>query len=191
MDQEISAKMKYIYALFCPIDGLPKYIGSTVNLHTRLWCHMKSPQRGCEEWMGILTSNSKVPVIEVLDFIEEKNVKQIETYWIHQFLVWGFKLFNISLVINRTINFCEKKVVKKQVDHLRTGMKVPQEKLTQWRAQYEHGDYVEAKELFGIHPIVMSRIIKTGRGSKKSVAMIRDFYNGKEQRLNSFYSKPQ
>ena len=68
-------------------------------------------------------------------------------------------------------------------------MTIPIDILDKYRSQYEHGDYVEAKNLFGINPIVMSRILKTGRGSKKSVAMIRDFYNGKKRRQEEFLNQ--
>lgn len=76
----------YIYTL-SDYNGIPFYIGQTINIPVRLLAHKNK--------------HGKETVFEVLEEIEnEKQIKnETEKFWVEQFRQWGFNLKNKNLVL--------------------------------------------------------------------------------------------
>lgn len=55
-------------------------------------------------------------------------------------------------------------------------MQFPNEIVAMWLANYSHGDYVAIEKTYGLHSIVVAKIIKRGRGHKTSMLKINDYY---------------
>lgn len=95
--------MTYIYALFCPIDGLMKYIGKANNPQRRVKDHMfdiRGMTSEKVEWIGQLRKNKKKPILEILDHVDVDEWEFWETFYIQYFKGLGIKLINS----NRTGN---------------------------------------------------------------------------------------
>ena len=89
--------MTYIYSLFCPIDGLMKYIGKSYSPERRLKDHM-TDFRDCPadrlQWILKLKKKKLKPIIEVLDQVEVEEWKFWEEFYIGYFKSLGIPLFN-------------------------------------------------------------------------------------------------
>ena len=91
---------QYIYTLSNPEDADDiRYIGKTNNLKSRLKRHMskdhlKDSWTSKNKWLLYLKNNNMKPIMEILDTGNEKNIDDLEKYWISQFKSWGFKLKN-------------------------------------------------------------------------------------------------
>ena len=78
----------FIYTLSHPDTKEVVYVGSTYLPESRKYAHKKR--------------YSFIPVFEILEVIknvrtgDRMGVYETETYWIHQFKAWGFKLTNIN-----------------------------------------------------------------------------------------------
>lgn len=90
--------MEYIiYALYCPIMGVPVYIGKSESGIKRPFEHIndKSHSGKIKEWIRSLKEDGTLPVIVVLE--ETTNPKHLldkETFWINKFLSEGHLLLN-------------------------------------------------------------------------------------------------
>lgn len=90
--------MIYIYTLTDPISKEVKYIGKTKNIERRFYKHITEKRNNTykEQWIGGLKNKGYLPIIEVLDVVDEEDWMFWETWWISLFKSWNFKLTNIS-----------------------------------------------------------------------------------------------
>jgi group I intron endonuclease len=81
-------------------DSGVRYIGKTINLKKRYQSHINESslrRTHKEKWINKTISEGGKITMEVLDFCDEKESNQIESYWISQFRAWGFNLVNLTL----------------------------------------------------------------------------------------------
>lgn len=87
----------YIYNL---MDKDIFYVGCTINPTERLKNHnLRFKYYETNGGMCYLKKNFKgvsMEIIEEIEFEDYKELFKLETYWIHQFIAWGFDLINIS-----------------------------------------------------------------------------------------------
>ena len=94
--------MVKIYTLTDPITGEIRYIGKTKkNLVDRWYSHCSDYKLSREKsyknsWIISLKRKGYKPIIEILDEVPENQWQFWETYWIAQFLNWGFNLTNMT-----------------------------------------------------------------------------------------------
>ncbi len=110
--------MYYIYALVCPLDKLPKYVGLSRNPGERLRNHLsmggngtKSPGENYEKigWIQSLRKFGEKPEMILCSHHHTREAAFIaENTLISQMKEQGFSLFNK-----------ERKYVKRKYDHLR------------------------------------------------------------------------
>lgn len=91
--------MTYIYILFCPLDGQPKYIGKANNPQRRVKDHMfdirgMTPQK--IEWVGQMRKHKKKPILEILDEVSIEQWEFWEGFYIDYFRSLGVKLINTN-----------------------------------------------------------------------------------------------
>lgn len=87
----------FIYTLSDPRTNEVRYVGKTNNLNYRLKKHIKeskNKQTHKEKWIDSLIFKGLLPIIEILDVVNENEWCFYETYWISQFKTWGFELTN-------------------------------------------------------------------------------------------------
>ena len=87
----------FIYTLCDPNTNEIRYIGKTNNLDYRLRKHInesKNKRTHKERWVDSLIIKGLLPIIEILDIVDEIEWCFYETYWISQFKTWGFNLTN-------------------------------------------------------------------------------------------------
>lgn len=94
-----------IYALINPLTDLVYYIGATSNVKHRFAEHCKAQLQSTTK---AICSNGLNPELIILDECEQKKVAFYESYWIQQFLCWGFILENKK--INTIYNHGKSKV---------------------------------------------------------------------------------
>jgi hypothetical protein len=98
----------YIYTLSNPNNGEVFYVGCTVNPVIRKEDHLYLPR--LSHWFdldrerlllcGKDTYIHKYKILPDFDILEEvvcnnrKTAEDIEVYWIHQFIAWGFPVMN-------------------------------------------------------------------------------------------------
>jgi hypothetical protein len=88
----------YIYALIDPVTGHVRYIGYTSFLKKRFEEHKRSKSGTYKgNWICSLRKNGMVPLLEIIDVVEECSVKFWEEYYISLYKSWGFKLTNGTL----------------------------------------------------------------------------------------------
>lgn len=91
-----------IYTLEDPVTGDIRYIGKTrSSLKYRLSQHIHdSLNNGTKTrkkaWIKGLILQGLLPVIQVLDVVDNDDWKLSEQYWISQLKAWGFKLTNMT-----------------------------------------------------------------------------------------------
>lgn len=94
--------MVKIYSLRDPVTDEIRYIGQTrQTLEKRLFDHttlsaLKKQTNYKNNWIKSLRKQGFLPIIEVLDEVEEKNASFWENFYIDLFFTWGFKLTNLS-----------------------------------------------------------------------------------------------
>jgi hypothetical protein len=90
--------MIYIYTLTDPISKEVRYIGKTKNIEKRYYKHITERRNNTykEQWIGGLKKKGLLPIIEILDIVDEDNWMFWETWWILIFKSWNIKLTNIS-----------------------------------------------------------------------------------------------
>ena len=87
--------MTYIYTL-SDKSGI-RYIGKSNNPFYRFKIHLKECKRKKtrkEKWINSLLKRGELPIVEILEEIEEVNWQFFEIYWISQFKAWGFSILN-------------------------------------------------------------------------------------------------
>lgn len=110
------AKMKtgYIYSLNDPITDVPRYIGLTFYLHKRKLSHFNSNEKTHKgNWIKSLRNNGLLPVMEIIDTVNENEIKFWEQHYISLYKSWGFKLVNGTLGGDGTFGY---KYSKEQID---------------------------------------------------------------------------
>lgn len=89
-----------IYTLADPDTFDIVYIGKTSKtLLARLKSHVNDAKYRQKtnkrlSWIKKILNSNKLPIIELLDSVEEQYANITEIYWISQFRAWGFKLKN-------------------------------------------------------------------------------------------------
>lgn len=91
----------YIYAIGSNHEDNIYYIGSSISPQSRIIQHMGdnrpyiiNPISGEIERSSIDKNDFILSIIDTMEFTERKELLDLETYWIHQFYAWGFKLKN-------------------------------------------------------------------------------------------------
>lgn len=90
----------YIYTL-SDVNGNIRYVGKTNNLLARYQDHLSEALRRKSityknNWLFSLLSNNSVPMMEIIDEVNEADWTYWESYWIAQCKQWGFNLTNGS-----------------------------------------------------------------------------------------------
>lgn len=88
----------FIYTLREP-GGPIRYIGKTKDCLTRLKWHLKEARRHKarahkNHWIRSLLAKNEMPLIEVIDEVEETDWQERERFWISWFRKMGFNLVN-------------------------------------------------------------------------------------------------
>lgn len=93
----------FIYTLTDPISNNIRYIGLTKDLKDRYKRHLQksylvkyNKNTYKSNWIQSLLKKNFMPIMEILDEGTDKNICDLERYWIAQFKAWGFKLTNLS-----------------------------------------------------------------------------------------------
>lgn len=87
----------YIYTLTDPITKDIKYVGKTKNLNYRFKKHInesKKKRTYKEKWIDSLIIIGLLPIMDILDIVNEADWCFYEMYWISQIKTWGFNLTN-------------------------------------------------------------------------------------------------
>lgn len=85
----------FIYTLSEPDLKTIRYVGKTNNIQKRYLHHLKVFRKNHkDQWVKSLIVKNKVPVIEILDEVNELEWRFWEQYWISQIKSWGFNLTN-------------------------------------------------------------------------------------------------
>lgn len=91
-----------IYTLTDPRNNEIRYIGKTVrSLKNRLCAHISAAITNKEQnhrsnWIKQLVKVDLLPVIELVEEVNEDFWKETEQYWIAQFKAWNFSLVNMT-----------------------------------------------------------------------------------------------
>lgn len=86
-----------IYALYCPINNIPVYIGQTTKGINRPFLHIKekSHNKKVNEWVNYLKKINLNPIIIILESdFKDDYINSKEQYWIHKYLNDGHILLN-------------------------------------------------------------------------------------------------
>jgi hypothetical protein len=87
----------YIYTLTDPITKSVKYVGKTKDLKCRFKKHINESKRKRtykEKWIDSLVIKGMLPIMDILDIVNELEWSFYEMYWISQMKTWGFELTN-------------------------------------------------------------------------------------------------
>ena len=91
-------KTKFIYSLSCPETKIVKYIGKTNNIEKRLRSHISNNSLSAStkknNWIISLLRKNMIPIIEIVDEVEESKIDFLEKFYISLFRSWGFDLLN-------------------------------------------------------------------------------------------------
>lgn len=93
--------MDKIFCIYVFSDewGIPKYVGKTINLKTRIKQHLKYRLRiKCYfyNWLNKQIREDKEFFIDILETVTEDNWKEREIYWIKHIQENGYKLANMT-----------------------------------------------------------------------------------------------
>jgi uncharacterized protein YerC len=58
-------------------------------------------------------------------------------------------------------------------------MEVPKRLMRKWKLQKEYGDQKKISDESGISEVTISNVLRTGRGDKKTIVAINNFYKEK------------
>lgn len=92
----------YIYALICPLSGLPRYVGKTKVPHQRLAKHISKARSGetahhCAHWIRQLLAQDLHPSLQVIFTVPDGEAWQgHETRLITEYRAAGFDLTNLT-----------------------------------------------------------------------------------------------
>lgn len=87
-----------IYALSDPrTPDNVRYIGKATDIHNRLNRHLKETSiTKKNNWIKMLSKENIIPLISIIDIVEDNEWQKFEIYWISQFKTWGFNLLNMT-----------------------------------------------------------------------------------------------
>ena len=92
----LAPKICSIYTLSHPVTSEIRYVGKTTkSLKRRLECHLadrRNNHRTC--WIKSITNIGLLPIIELVEEVDNSDWQLLEKYWIAQFKNWGFNLVN-------------------------------------------------------------------------------------------------
>ncbi len=105
--------MAHIYTISHPFTNEVVYVGCTKNITNRTKCHIgNKTDSDLANWIQSLLANYTLPKIESIEIVSEDDMLYFEGYWIQQFQIWGFNLFNKSKTIGAILRTPKKPVVK-------------------------------------------------------------------------------
>jgi len=160
-----------IYALRCPIDKTPKYIGSTSkSLDKRLFQHISMSAKGSHaknEWIGNLIDAELKPTIELIEEVEAEYAEKAEIrerWWIKHYADLGIPLLNVAnnpnapkpyeiVTINSILKVDKKLLLKYSVSDIKNEIKQMVREL-EWREVYSsaYEDYLRQNKIKYIFP---------------------------------------
>lgn len=70
----LSAMIYYIYALYCPVDSIVKYIGLTTDINTRYYNHVRVKNKTDNKslWVASLIKSGIYPIMVILNEYDNK-----------------------------------------------------------------------------------------------------------------------
>lgn len=70
----LSAMIYYIYALYCPVDSIVKYIGLTTDINTRYYNHVRVKNKTDNKslWVASLIELQCYPIMVIINQYEDK-----------------------------------------------------------------------------------------------------------------------
>ncbi len=92
-------KTTNIYTLTDPRTNEIRYVGKANNITERYRAHLnraRDHQTHKRNWVNSLRKLGLKPIINVIDIVPINEWVFWETYWVHQFKAWGFKLTNAT-----------------------------------------------------------------------------------------------
>ncbi len=97
--QDTSQRYVYIYSLCCPEDGLPRYVGATINLKQRMSLHYsRSHSRPLRNWIRSLRGLGLRPRVRVLAQVHPGIGPATEARWIDWYIRKGYPILNEELL---------------------------------------------------------------------------------------------
>ena len=88
----------YIYTLSDPTTNKIRYVGKTDDLKERFRGHVNCKfKRHSRNWILSLKRKGLLPVMEVIDIVENDEWQFWEQYWISQIKAWGFNVTNLTV----------------------------------------------------------------------------------------------
>lgn len=116
----------YIYALICPLDNTPRYIGKSNNPKERLrahWNKARFKRTHKFNWISKLKRLEKKPKMIILETVSTDEWKSRELYWIRYFFKKGYKLTNTVTKYSTGLTKANKTSFKKGNISWNTGKK--------------------------------------------------------------------
>jgi hypothetical protein len=89
-------KTTFIYTL-SDSNGQVRYVGKSNNPNYRFKKHLiesKKAKTYKEKWINTELSNNRKIFLDIIDEVENEDWSFWESYWISQFITWGFNLVN-------------------------------------------------------------------------------------------------
>jgi hypothetical protein len=94
------ARPVFIYCLQCPVSGLIRYVGKSVDPDSRYARHLVCKRRDHRSnWIRSLKSKGLLPVMDILEEVygrTERDWQEAEIFWISYLKFLGMPLCNIS-----------------------------------------------------------------------------------------------
>ena len=100
LQKHLEREEKYcVYALVCPKEGLPKYVGRTRFPYHRMQAHQSANQsnRSLVDWVERLQHEGSGPIMRILDIAPNLKAKDLEAKWIRTLASNDVDLLNIRL----------------------------------------------------------------------------------------------
>ena len=97
----MNSETNLIYALYCPINNNPVYIGKSTVGVDRPFCHIKERSHNLKvnQWVNRLKQRGLQPIIVILESnFDLKYIDSKEEYWVHKFINDGNILLNQTLI---------------------------------------------------------------------------------------------
>ena len=184
--------MYVIYTISCPISNAIKYVGKTHRtLDERMLHHSRQTKDSdLKTWINYIIGLKKTPIIEPVDECDEDDACELETFWIHQFECWGFKLFNINQTIGKILkcryyadDYKIKEYLKKLSQKTPKKMEIDQAVQKKWNELFEQGDIIKIAERFKIKYRLVASSLKSKKMKSDVYIAICCFYNERLQKI--------
>jgi len=110
----------FIYALFCPIDNTPRYVGKSNEMRFpyRLKEHVRpstlKTNTHKNNWIKWLLKQGKKPIIKIIDIGDENTYALKEKYWVKCYKKLGFDLTNATEGGEGMARLKDKRVIKEE-----------------------------------------------------------------------------